>query len=242
VKPKALDLFCGAGGAGMGLHRAGFEVTGVDIVKQPRYPFAFVQADALAPPVRLEDFDLIWASPPCQHYSWASGKARNRGKVYPDLIQPTQDILRAWGGKYVIENVVPAGRRLREPFTLCGLTFGLGVVRHRVFETNFFVLEPLHVDCRGAVTQQRAMPVYGNGIASWYYGNPAWRGARALTVAGNGGDSLNFQVSEWRKAMGIDWMTKKELTQSIPPAYSQHIGEYAMMALGLAPAEKETPK
>jgi len=231
---RALDLFCGAGGAGMGLHRAGFEVTGVDIVPQPRYPFAFVQADALAPPVRLSDFDLVWASPPCQHYSWASGKARNRGKVYPDLIAPTQDLLRAWGGKYVIENVVPAGRRLREPFTLCGLTFGLGVVRHRVFETNFFVLEPLHVDCRGAVTEQRELPVYGNGIASWYYGNPAWRGARALTVAGNGGESLNFQVGEWRKAMGIDWMTKKELTQSIPPAYSQHIGEYAMLALAAA--------
>ena len=128
--------------------------------------------------------------------------------------------------------MVPAKRHLHQPFTLCGIAFALGVVRHRVFEANFLVMVPAHINCRGAVAEQRAVPVYGNGVASCYYGNPAWRGARALTVTGHDGDSLNFQVGEWRKAMGIDWMTKKELTQAIPPAYSEHIGRYAMMALG----------
>ena len=220
----------------MGLHRAGFDVVGIDIKPQPRYPFPFIQADALKPPVRLADFDLVWASPPCQFASWASGKARNRGKEYPNLIPATRVLLESSGLPFVIENVVPARPHMRQPFTLCGLAFGLGVVRHRLFETTFFVMVPAHIDCRGAVTEQRACPVYGNGIASYYYGNPAWRGARALTVAGNGGNSLNFQIAEWRKAMGIDWMTKKELTQAIPPDYSEHIGRYAMIALGRAEA------
>ena len=231
-RPKALDLFCGAGGAAMGLHRAGFDVTGIDNRPQPRFPFRFIQADALKPPVRLEDFDLVWASPPCQFASWASGKARNQGKVYPNLIPETRAVLESSGRDYVIENVIPARPHLRAPFTLCGLSFGLGVVRHRLFETSFFVMVPGHHRCAGAVQEQRALPVYGNGIASYYYGNPAWRGARALTVAGNDGNSLNFQIGELRKAMGIDWMSKKELTQSIPPAYSEHIGRYAMIALG----------
>jgi len=130
----------------MGLHRAGFDVTGVDIKPQPRYPFRFIQGDALNPPVRLEDFDLVWASPPCQHYSQATAW-RGRREEHPDLIGPVQAMLRGSGVPYVIENVEAARRHLHAPVMLCGTMFGLPVRRHRFFETNW-PLPILTTSCR----------------------------------------------------------------------------------------------
>ena len=136
---KALDLFCGAGGASMGLHRAGFDVTGVDIKPEPRYPFTFILGDALTYP--LEGYDFIWASPPCQSYSEAM---RHLAKPQPKLIEPMRERLMNCGATWVIENVL--GAPMRPPNTiLCGTSFGLRVHRHRVFEGNF--LELLFAPC-----------------------------------------------------------------------------------------------
>jgi len=136
-KPKALDLFCGAGGASMGIFRAGFDVTGVDIAPQPRYPFEFRQGDALA--ADLRGYDFVWASPPCQRYTRAQNAAKN-AHAHPDLVAPIRAKLEAWGGPWIIENVV--GAPLVNPLTLCGLAFGLNVKRHRLFESNCFLLAP----------------------------------------------------------------------------------------------------
>ena len=138
MKPRLLDLFCGAGGAAMGYHRAGFEVVGVDIKPQPHYPFEFHQADAMTYP--LEGFDAIHASPPCQGYSphvssESSAWAGTRGKDEPRLIGAVRE--RLVGHAYVIENVVGARRELRGPLLLCGTMFGLPIARHRLFEMNW---------------------------------------------------------------------------------------------------------
>lgn len=133
---RALDLFCCEGGAGTGMARAGFDVTGVDIQKQPRYPFRFIQGDALLPPVDLDSFDLIWASPPCQAYSTAT---TDKSK-HPDLVGPVREMLRRSGRPYIIENV--PGAPLENPIELHGAMFGLGLYRRRLFEMSFFVLTP----------------------------------------------------------------------------------------------------
>ena len=224
MKPRLLDLFCGAGGAAMGYHRAGFEVVGVDIKPQPHYPFEFHQADALTYP--LEGFDAYHASPPCQDDSIATQKWKNRGYVYPQLIEPTRQILIATGKPYVVENVTGAKRRLHNPILLCGLTFGLKVVRHRWFECNPFIMSPGHSSrqCYGAVTRKIAInDPAGHGMPGHTY--------RALTVAGHGGNSQSFRWQDWQEAMGIDWMTKQELTQAIPPAYTEYLGKYLMKAV-----------
>lgn len=142
-KPRALDLFCCAGGAGMGLHRAGFDVVGVDIVPRKRYPFAFHLADALTFP--LDGFDFIWASPPCQGYTAMRHAPGARGA--PLLIDAVRDRLEQAGVPWCIENVEEAAWALRNPVTLCGSMFGLGAQgcrtqRHRLFETNFPLPQP----------------------------------------------------------------------------------------------------
>jgi len=224
AKPRLLDLFCGAGGAAMGYHRAGFEVVGVDIKPQPHYPFEFHQADALTYP--LEGFDTYHASPPCQDDSIATQKWKNRGYVYPQLIEPTRQLLISTGKPYVVENVTGAKKRLNNPILLCGLSFGLKVVRHRWFECHPFIMSPGHSSrqCHGAVTKKIAI----NSPAR--HGMPGHT-YRALTVAGHGGNSQSFRWQDWQEAMGIDWMTKQELTQAIPPAYTEYIGKYLMKAV-----------
>lgn len=138
VRPRALDLFCCAGGAGMGLHRAGFDVHGVDIAPQPNYPFGFTQGDALAQD--LSGYDLVWASPPCQAHTPLKHRT---GKEYECFIERTRAKLKAWGGPYIIENVM--GAPLINPVMLCGAMFpGLRVYRHRIFESNIALTVPPH--------------------------------------------------------------------------------------------------
>jgi site-specific DNA-cytosine methylase len=136
TRPRLLDLFCGAGGAAVGYHRAGFDVVGVDIAAQPNYPFEFHQADALDPPVLFDEFDAIHASPPCQAYSRATAWSGDRS-AHPDLIGPVQEMLRATGLLYVIENVQEARWRLHGPLMVCGTGVGLPVRRHRYFELSW---------------------------------------------------------------------------------------------------------
>ncbi len=140
-RPLLLDLFCGQGGSAMGYHRAGYEIVGVDRAAQPRFPFRFIQADALEflACCRVSAFDLIHASPPCQRYSRAQVL---HGREHPDLVPATREALVASGRPWVIENVV--GAPLVHPVMLCGLMFGLKVFRHRLFETDGWLLSPPH--------------------------------------------------------------------------------------------------
>jgi|HubBroStandDraft_6_1064221.scaffolds.fasta_scaffold02059_15 DNA (cytosine-5)-methyltransferase 1 len=199
-KPRLLDLFCGAGGAAMGYARAGFEVVGVDIKAQPRYPFEFHQADAMIFP--LEGFDAIHASPPCQAYSALRrlGKQGHVARYY--LVEPTR--LRLWGTDlpYVIENVV--GAPLHAPIRLCGSSFGLNVQRHRLFETNFLLLAP---PCQH---NKESIGVYGD--------HPQI--SKGMNRARN--------LREAQEAMGIKWMEWRELCEAIPPDYTQWIGEHLL--------------
>jgi len=204
-KPRALDLFCCAGGAGMGLHRAGFEVVGVDISSQPRYPFEFHQADAMAFP--LDGFDFCWASPPCQLFSTLAG--REDLSAYPDLVDPIRQRLLETGKPFVIENV--PGAPIRKDLMLCGGMFRLRSYRHRHFEVHGFEVEqPAHpkhvvrVNRRGENRREH------------------WANGGHLTITGDVGTYCGPE------AMGIDWMTGAEMSEAIPPAYAEHIGHAAM--------------
>lgn len=207
---RLLDLFCGAGGAAMGYHRAGFEVVGVDNRPQPHYPFEFHLADALEYCTEHgAEFDAIHASPPCQKYSRTRNLKTSRGD-YPDLVDKTRDSLTAAGRPYIIENV--EGAPLINPLTLCGTMFGLGVLRHRLFECNPAIwFPPGQCQHDGLVmpmwwkSRQRAL---ARGLIFKY-----------MTVAGN-----SFLVPEAQRAMGINWMTRAEIAQAIPPAYTEWIG------------------
>jgi DNA (cytosine-5)-methyltransferase 1 len=152
MKLKALDLYCCAGGASMGLHQAGFEVTGVDINPQPHYPFTFIQADILSLDVSfLKQFDLIWASPPCQAYTWS---AKRWGKERADLIETTRNLLSKTNKPFIIENVPEAP--LRKDLLLCGEMFNLKVIRHRVFEIEGFkVVQIPHIKHKGTVRNKQ---------------------------------------------------------------------------------------
>jgi DNA (cytosine-5)-methyltransferase 1 len=208
MRPLALDLFCGAGGASMGLHRAGFDVTGVDIRPQSKYPFRFVQADALAPPFDLTAFDFIWASPPCQAYTGMQRlNTRAPKRDHPRLIEPVREMLRASGVPYAIENV--PGAPLIDPLMLCGSMFGLKVRRHRLFECSFWALRP---PCQHS--PESPIAVYGD--------HPQQPGDKTMRV------NRARNLPEGQDAMGIDWMDWRPLTQAIPPAYGEFIGRAAL--------------
>ncbi len=222
VRPRLLDLFCGAGGCAVGYHRAGFDVVGADHLPQPHYPFEFVQADALEyVAAHGKDFDAIHASPPCQKYSVMTRK--DRVANHPGLVEPTRLAIARTGLPYVIENVM--GAPLQEALLLCGSMFGLLVQRHRLFESSTLLLSPggcRHGEFTGnypcgrsngsarAGERSRVVHVYGQGCS---------RGPRGL----------------WQQAMGIDWMTMREMAQAIPPAYTEFIGRQLMNVLGRDP-------
>lgn len=205
--PRLLDLFSCAGGAGMGYHRAGFEVVGVDIAPQPHYPFEFVQGDALEYLAEHgHEFDAIHASPPCQAFTRAQ---KIMGNTHPDLVEPTRDALVRLGRPWIIENV--EGSPLRDPVMLCGTMFsGLRVYRHRLFESNVLLSAPEH----GAhVAPLRKM------------GRPPQAGDFMHVVG-------NFSGVDYaRDAMGIDWMVRDELREAIPPAFTEHLGRQLMHAV-----------
>jgi DNA (cytosine-5)-methyltransferase 1 len=221
-KPILLDLFCGAGGAAEGYARNGFEVIGVDINPQPHFPYQFIQADWAEPLAYLPGLweregrpYAIHASPPCQAYSTMTAKW-GRQHEHPDLVAPVQEALYELDVPFVIENV--PGAPLRDPVMLCGTMFRLeamfdgriyGLQRHRNFESNVWFWAP--AQCHHV---HQPLPVYGHA------------GGRSTR------DGLRFpDTKAWKEGMGIDWMNGKELAESIPPAYTEHIGWFVMKSL-----------
>jgi DNA (cytosine-5)-methyltransferase 1 len=203
-----LDLFCGAGGAAVGYHRAGFEVVGVDINPQPHYPFAFEQADAMRVLEMdrpfVSGFDAIHASPPCQRWLGVPGALGE--SEYPDLIIPTRDLLQRIGLPWVIENVPGAPL---DGFILCGASFGLPIVRHRRFETSPAILLAPSA-CHQSSWER------GTGHAGTYpYAHGAWRPAWREHV----------MPTVW------PWMTLEEAGEAIPPAYTEWIGRQLLQVI-----------
>ena len=200
---RVLDKFCGAGGSAMGLRRVwpDAEIVGVDIKPQPRYPFTFVQADAVT--YSLKGFDFVWASPPCQKHVRGLRNSPGYGE-YECFIEKTRAMFADFDGGWVIENV--PGSPLNVSLKLGGWMFPeLRVIRERWFETSFFVLQPEDEKPFGLL-HQGYLSIAGTGTQKWC-------NDRGYRVTANGA----------RTAMGIDWMTRKELSQAIPPAYSEYI-------------------
>lgn len=206
-RPRVLDLFCCAGGAGAGYARAGFDVVGCDIVPRPHYPFPFLQADALdAMHWYGVEFDLVHASPPCQ-YECALSKGTNARRDYPNLIPATRAVLDWYGVPYVIENV--EGSQLRADLTLCGEMFDLGVIRHRRFEIG------------GWPANRRPHQPHRGRVRGWRHGT--WHDGPYVAAYGAGGGKAS--VAEMQTAMQITWTSDRtELTEAIPPAYTEYIG------------------
>lgn len=223
---RLLDLFSGAGGCSVGYRRAGFEVCGIDIADQPNYPFDFVQAGALESLRRLidgrhvggahlRDFDAIHASPPCQRYT-VGRKIHDSGDRHPDLVGPCRELLSQTGLPWIMENV-PGAPLARGSVMLCGIMFGLRVLRHRWFESNVMLFAPPHPKHpKGELTG--SCKGYSTGAHGF------------VTVAGN-----NFVREAGAKAMGIDWMKRRpELANAIPPAYTEYLGRQLIDAVRAA--------
>jgi DNA (cytosine-5)-methyltransferase 1 len=213
MRKRLLELCCNIGGSGEGFRRAGFKVTGVDIVHKERYPFEFIQADAIEyAKAHAHEYDAVSAAPPCQRYT-ALQKGTNaaRGYEYPDLYEPMRDALKASGVPYIIEN--PAAR---PDVVLCGEMFGLGVIRHRNFELGGWKMDqPKHIKHRGRVRGYR---------------HGRWFDGPYIAAYGKGGGKGNVQ--EMQEAMGINWTdVHEELTEAIPPAYTEYIGKHLMAFL-----------
>mgnify|MGYP001601058017 CR=1 FL=1 len=253
-KPRLLDLFSGAGGAAKGYQRAGFYVVGVDHKPQPRYcGDEFVQADALEYVTEHgHEFDAIHASPPCQRFTALRGMW-NAKRDHPDLVGPTRELLMRIGKPCVIENVYGSPLR-RGALKLCGTMFGLGTAdgraelrRHRYFETNPQIA--LSMPCQHG---RPTVGVYGDGNGRDYRKYPAAvigvygshgrdrrrNQPKTIGVYSHAGGSSTreftqqFLTHERAEAMGIDWMTGNELSQAIPPAYTEFIGRQLFQALG----------
>lgn len=222
--PRLLDLHCGEGGAGMGYHRAGFEVVGVDKHPKSRYPFEFHQADSLEYLAEhWQEFDAFHASPVCKGYSKLASLYPDR--QYPDEIADFRRALKATGKPYVIENVV--GAPLENYVMLCGSMFGLKVYRHRLFECNPPVmLSPASCNHWGKASGSKSMKAEKRVT-------PNLDDFDILTVTGH-----DFILSHAREAMGIDWMSQAGISQAVPPAYTEHIGRQLLAAIS---ARKGTP-
>ena len=218
TRPLLLDLFCGAGGCAVGYHRAGFDVVGVDHKPQKRYPFPFVQADALRPPFNLQNFDVIHASPPCQRYSTGTACMKDKRFRHPDHVGVTIEMLERSGKPWVVENVMQAP--LGHSAMLCGLMFGLKVFRHRRFAASVPIFCPSH--------QPHGKNLIGIGGFCCVVGHGGGTNGRMRMRGSKGSDCK----AAWSKAMGIDWMTRDELSQAIPPAYTEYIGRQLLAALG----------
>jgi hypothetical protein len=216
--PRLLDLFCCAGGAAAGYHRAGFDIIGVDIRPRPRYPYPMLIGDALVHLAHMistgavQQFDLIHASPPCQEgcaLTIGTNRAMGWGRQHEQLIPALRTLLDATGKPYVIEQ--PNGRApVRRDIMLCGEMFGLGVLRHRNFELNGFTMDqPAHIKHRGRVRGMR---------------HGQWFDGPYVAAYGDGGGKAT--VAEMQTAMEIGWTdVREELTEAIPPAYTEHIGK-----------------
>lgn len=236
TRPVLLDLFCGAGGAAVGYHQAGFHVIGVDRDPQPNYPFGFIQADALEFLAEIKGYDdkrvpqwarrwpsidvfsAVHASPPCQaSCALIKGNQRATAGNHTNLIPAVRAALGELNVPTVIENV--QGSDLRRDVTLCGEMFGLGVIRHRYFEiSNAAVSQPAHVKHRGRV-------------AGYRHGE--WFDGPYFAVYGDGGGKGS--VAQWQQAMGIDWTdVRKEIAEAIPPAYTEFIGAQLIQAIEVA--------
>lgn len=221
-RPLLLDLFCGGGGAAAGYAAAGFEVIGVDIDRQPNYPFPFIRADAIAFLNGVFDdvqhgytqWAAIHASPPCQPYSrgvtsrsskWNDTKGRDE----PQLIEPVRELLVAINRPWVIENVPGAPLN---GITLCGSMFGLDIPRHRIFETSRPLVAPPHPRCRGIAKTAAER-------RGWEY--------RDMSVTGKGRHAGTSD--RWAELLGIDWpMRQHDLKEAIPPAYTNWVGNELM--------------
>jgi DNA (cytosine-5)-methyltransferase 1 len=215
-RPRLLDLFCCQGGAAKGYADAGFDVTGVDLAPQRRYPFRFVQADAIAFVCEHgAEFDFIHASPPCQHDTDCQ---RIRGNDHPDLIAPTRAALEAAGRPWVMENVGGAVSKLRTPVMLCGQMFRLANYRHRFFETGggFTLPQPSHP---AHLVPQAKM---GRPVPPGHYGQ----------FVGNFSG-----VDLARRVLGVPWMNRDGIRECIPPAYAEHIGRAALAWLAASGLE-----
>jgi DNA (cytosine-5)-methyltransferase 1 len=264
---RLLDLHCGAGGCAMGYYLAGFdEIVGVDIVRQPRYPFKFIQAEAISYLMAHgHEFDAIHASPPCQAYTTL--RHMPHAKKHPKLINPTRIALVKTGKPYVIENVEGARLEMRKPIMLCGTMFKLGtgnadLRRHRYFESNWKITVPKNMVCRhgyrsengdsetigvygcdgrarsvneivrrqNRIKKTRTISVIGDHSRDCAEEHRQRRRADTIPATGHSGGSstrtgrLYFSSAETNEAMGIDWMTRKEIVQAIPPAYTEFIG------------------
>lgn len=214
MKPRLLDLFCGAGGAAVGYAAAGFHVVGVDLRPQPEYPFPFIESDAIEylSETLAAGFDAVHASPPCQAYTSMRHMGKRAGEGAPDLVDQTRAALETTGLPWIMENVV--GSPLRNPLVLCGSSFGLGVRRHRLFESSELIFG---TPCRHTEVA-RPIAVYGDHPQS-----PGEKGTYRVNRART--------LAEGQVAMGIDWMPWKRLTQAIPPAYTEHIGRQLLSSI-----------
>jgi DNA (cytosine-5)-methyltransferase 1 len=203
---KLLDLFCGAGGCSVGFQRAGFSVTGVDIAAQPHYPLEFHQADALEFVKKYaHSFDVIAASPPCQAYTHAQRIQKNS---HPDLVADTRAALIATGKPWIMENV--SGAPLYRAVTLCGASFKLRTYRHRLFESSVELAAPKHQPHLFRLNKMGRRP----------------KPNEYMHVVGN-----FIGIEEARAAMGISWMTRDELREAVPPAYTEFLGRQIIDAI-----------
>lgn len=216
-KPKLLDLFCGGGGASMGYHRAGFDVTGVDKYAQPEYPFTFIMDDWRNYVLKhWHEYDIIHASPVCKGYANVASNTANR---HPREISRVRTVLTQLDMPYVIENVESARWALRNPIMLCGSSFQLRTRRHRLFESNVRI-QPLACDH----DWQQASKIY---LRRGRYSAPTKSGV--CPVNGDGMQLLNVtreqELALRQEAMGIDWLPWTPLTQAIQPAFTEYIGK-----------------
>ena len=217
--PKLLDLFCCAGGAGHGYWQAGFDVTGVDIDPQPRYPHKFIQADAIEYlREHGHEYDAIHASPPCQAFS--AMRHMPDAKEHPELIEPTRELLEKLDVPWVIENVI--GAPMNNPTILCGTMFGLEAEgfklrRHRQFESNITITPPAQCNHDGPT-----IGIYGGHVRC--RSTKFWRTTGADFP---GYDKKKLAI----EAMGgTHWMTMNQMSEAIPPVYTKHIGEQLIAA------------